>query len=642
MQRVGVFLFYDKDGIVDGYIDHYLKELRKVTEYLVVVVNGKLTPEGREKFSKLSDDFFVRENVGYDVWAYHDALDYIGWDELKKYDELILANYTLFGPFYPLSEAFAAMEDKKCDWWGLHRRYENRSITTYFGKPLKYGYLPEVTLSNFWVIRKKLLHSYEFWHYWANIPPISSYIDACLYHEPTFTMTMCDAGYTFDTFDGESQRGVYRTPTIQGAYDQISRLKVPFVRKKAFYDPNGTLDLASDVPQQIFKYLAEHTEYDCDLIWENLLRTVNQYDLKNWLNLNQILPMDYSVAKPAHTAIAVIFHAFYIDIMERYLHNIAAFPEGTDFFFTTDTEEKKAELQKLLLPYENRFQITYSLVENRGRDVSALLIGCRDVVLSKKYDLICFMHDKKGLGSQSAYTYIGQSFSDCCFENIAPTADYVNNVVDLFNRQTKLGIAVPPPPKNADYYKIIGGSWASDANYPNVQKLLSQLNISVPLDPQKPPVAPYGTVFWFRPNALLPLFEREWRYTDFPVEPSANDGELPQAIERAYSLIAQGRGYYPSVVMSSSYAEQEVTRMTEIAHTYVDLTMKHVGCYHFLHIATNQFSKVLDAQSMPIAVPQKSPNVLKRVVKACLPRFLWEFLRKIRCRIKGWTYIPEN
>ena len=95
---------------------------------MVVVVNGKLTPEGREKFSKLSDDFFVRENVGYDVWAYHDALDYIGWDELKKYDELILANYTLFGPFYPLSEAFAAMEDKKCDWWGLHRDVYKRQV----------------------------------------------------------------------------------------------------------------------------------------------------------------------------------------------------------------------------------------------------------------------------------------------------------------------------------------------------------------------------------------------------------------------------------------------------------------------------------------------------------------------------------
>lgn len=642
MQRVGVFLFYDKDGIVDGYIDHYLKELRKVTEYLVVVVNGKLTPEGREKFSKLSDDFFVRENVGYDVWAYHDALDYIGWDELKKYDELILANYTLFGPFYPLSEAFAAMEDKKCDWWGLHRRYEDRNKSTYAGKPLKYGYLPEVPLSNFWVIRKSLFHSYEFRHYWTNIPPIESYFDSCSYHEPTFTVTMCEAGYTFDTFDGESQRGVYRAPTIQGAYDQISRLKLPFVRRKAFYDSNSTLDLSSDVPRQILSYIAEHTEYDCDLIWENLLRTVNQYDLKNWLNLNRILPMNFSTAKPTQVAIAVIFHTYYIDIMKNYLHNIAAFPDGTDFFFTTDTEEKKAELQKLLMPYEKRFHIAYRLVENRGRDVSGLLIGCRDVVLSKKYDLICFMHDKKGIGYRSLYACVGQSFSDCCFENIAPSADYVNNIIDLFNQHPRLGIAVPPPPKNAHYYKVIGGSWGREANYSNVKKLLSQLNISAPLDHQKPPVAPYGTVFWFRPDALLPLFEKVWRYTDFPVEPSANDGELPHAIERIYSLVAQGRGYYPTVVMTSSYAEQEVTRMTEIAHTYVGFTIEYAGSKRFLHDATFQFSRLLTASSKSITVPHNNRVTFKRVIKACMPHFLWEYLRKIRCRIKGWTYIPEN
>ena len=49
----------------------------------------------------------------------------------------------------------------------------------------------------------------------------------------------------------------------------------------------------------------------------------------------------------------------------------------------------------------------------------------------------------------------------------------------------------------------------------------------------KTPVAPLGTMFWFRARAMEKLFAREWAYEDFPAEPTGeNDGNILHAIER--------------------------------------------------------------------------------------------------------------
>ena len=100
MKRVAIYFFYDKDGVVDRYVNYFLEDFKKNLDRLIVVCNGKLTPEGRQEFSKYTNEIIVRENKGFDVWAYKEGIEYIGWDNLKNYDELVMLNMTIMGPVY--------------------------------------------------------------------------------------------------------------------------------------------------------------------------------------------------------------------------------------------------------------------------------------------------------------------------------------------------------------------------------------------------------------------------------------------------------------------------------------------------------------------------------------------------------------
>ena len=39
-KRLGIFLFYDKDGVADRYIEYMLKDIRPCLDRLIVIANG--------------------------------------------------------------------------------------------------------------------------------------------------------------------------------------------------------------------------------------------------------------------------------------------------------------------------------------------------------------------------------------------------------------------------------------------------------------------------------------------------------------------------------------------------------------------------------------------------------------------------
>ena len=112
IKRLVIYFFYDKDGIVDRYVPYMLEDMKKNCSELFVVCNGKLTVEGRAVLEAITPNVYVRENKGFDVWAYKAAMEQYGWKKLEKFDEVVLMNFTFYGPLYPFSEVFSEMNER--------------------------------------------------------------------------------------------------------------------------------------------------------------------------------------------------------------------------------------------------------------------------------------------------------------------------------------------------------------------------------------------------------------------------------------------------------------------------------------------------------------------------------------------------
>ena len=52
-----------------------------------------------------------------------------------------------------------------------------------------------------------------------------------------------------------------------------------------------------------------------------------------------------------------------------------------------------------------------------------------------------------------------------------------------------------------------------------------------------------GTMLWYRPEALKPLFDLNLAFDDFPEEPIPNGGTIAHAIERMPGLVCAAQGY---------------------------------------------------------------------------------------------------
>ena len=165
-KRLLIYFIYDRDGIVDDYIFYMLDDLDKNVEDIFVVVNGNLEAKSKERLKFYTDQILERENKGFDVWAYKEAMETLGWEKLKTYDEVILMNYTIMGPIYPLKEMFDTMAERDLDFWGV-TKFHQVDMDPFGTVP--YGYLPDHIQTHFLVFRKTLVESRELQHYWETM-----------------------------------------------------------------------------------------------------------------------------------------------------------------------------------------------------------------------------------------------------------------------------------------------------------------------------------------------------------------------------------------------------------------------------------------------------------------------------------------
>ena len=554
VNRLGIFFFYDAQGVVDDYVSTLLDGFQPFFSDLTVVVNGKLNAEGRRKFAQFTDKIIVRENKGLDVWAYKTALDSYGWDTLAAFDEIVLFNATIMGPVYPFEEMFTAMGQKDLDFWGITKFHKVPSDP--FGYS-PFGYLPEHIQSHFHAYRKSLHTSVEFKRYWDNLPEVKNYTQSVGMHESLFTKRFADLDFTWDVYvDTSDMEDFSYGPVTFSATDLLEKKRMPIFKRRSFFHPYADTMTQSVgmAALDLYEFLRDRTSFDVDLIWQNALRTMNMADLQKNLHLDFVLSDQVVVPVPADKKYALVMHMYYPDLVDQTLSYAYAMPEGADLILTVGSEELVRLLEEKTadMPYN----VDIRRIKNRGRDVSALLVGAGKDLM--QYDYVAFVHDKKVTQLEPGSK--GDGFRIKCFENMLASRAYVSQVINLFESNPRLGLAMPTGPNHAEYFPGFTFSWGP--NFDGTKEFLEDtLGMSVPLDEEKEVVAPLGTMFWFRPNALHGLLDRQWEYTDFPPEPNAVDGTLLHFIERAYGYVPQANGFFSAYIFSQRFARVEITNL---------------------------------------------------------------------------------
>lgn len=327
---------------LDHYIFFLAKQIGLTVQRMVITVNGKLNGESVKKLESCTDDIFIRENKGFDCGAYKDTLEnYIGWNEVRKYDELILLNDSSYGPIYPLAPIFEKMDKRKLDFWGITEqtpiRAGNYSLVL----------LPYHVQTYFVVIGKRMLHSEDFSDFWKHVTLSDEYDDTVANFELRFTDYFNSRGYMSGAYV-DSKAFCKSVDEMQAyvfmdSYYLIAEHGCPFVKKKVFLYPHK-LVLSSNAGETAYKtleYIAQHTDYDEDLIWQHLIRKCEPEELCLSLHGNYCLPVDYTyrVSGNAEKILAVIILRenetseickSYIEILSAFA-DVLIFDEGTDW-----------------------------------------------------------------------------------------------------------------------------------------------------------------------------------------------------------------------------------------------------------------------------------------------------------------------
>jgi len=296
------------------------------------------------------------------------------------------------------------------------------------------------------------------------------------------------------------------------------------------------------------------------------------YDAVNAFAVRNIKPRDYAAVadqyeivadKPTDPCksewsfgpVAVFIHAFYAEMIEDFWLLTRRLPCAAQLYITTATAKDQSEIGDYLIGRGlNAKSFTIRVVEqNRGRDMSSLFITWRDVILARKHQVALRLHSKR---TPQVSRRVGESFKAHLFDNLIGSAGYVSNLLTMMEAEPDIGLVAPPVVHVG--FGTLGHAWFN--NRAPLAGLMEDMGMDVPLDDHTP-MAPYGTMYWFRTDALLRMFEWTWRWEDYNAEPHHIDGGLAHVQERLIGYAVRDRGYRIVTAMTPTAAARNYAKL---------------------------------------------------------------------------------
>lgn len=557
MNRLLIYVHFNKYDAISSHVMYQLKEMKPLFSKVVFISNSQLSKKNVDiLFSKnLIQEFIQRENIGYDFAAWKAGLELEGLENLGQYDSVTVMNDTCFGPLWDMAPYFNQYEsDADIDFWGMTNHAEVKGHNLY---------IPEHLQSYFISFKNRLVVSDVFKNFWQAVRPHTDVQKVIDEYETQYTKLFTKAGFNYtavlDTVP-IYQEYFHRNFTIH--YPQVLLdYKVPFIKIKTF-------DLSQHLSPYTLRAVEEQSSYPIELI-ESHMSNVSLPTPAYLLDRKVINPTDQAVQ--IVEKVAVHLHTFYLDLLPEFLSNFKnAFSFEYDLFLTTDTAEKKLEIENIVKTLGMKAEVV--VTGKKGRDVLPMFKLKERL---SHYDFVGHFHTKKS----PEYPYwVGDSWRNELFEMLIKPA---NGILSEMSNNDSIGLVIADIPSFFRYTKIVD-PWNENRFADDMNKLWERMNLGREIDFTKIDtfIMSYGTFIWFKYDALKPLFDLDIKDEEIPAEP------LPQhtilhSIERILMYIAWAKGYDYRVSKAKFYITPFVdnrvlnTRPELMPNTYVDFD--HIG-----------------------------------------------------------------
>ncbi len=581
LKRVGIYVFFDKDGIVDDYVFYMLSSIRPYLSQLLVIINGFVRDEYLPRLNEIADDVYNRENVGYDITAYRDGIRRIGWEQIKQADECLLFNSTLYGPFYPFSEMFDTMNKRDVDFWGMLKYFENRENRL---DDCDYDYIPEHIQSYFLLLRNTMLNSEEFYGKMEELAVIDNANDAITQFEVVFTKEFAEYGFEWDTYiDVDDLRGEEYYIMMAMPDKLISERKCPVIKQKLFAVKQADYPVFDSVKKAL-SYIEHNTDYDVEMIWQNMLRTLPMDEIKNMLHFNYVLGSAPSVARGNDKKTAALIYLKEVEflyMLPPYLENL---PSASDIYFICCNETIRRKNEEVLQAYPS---LKYKYLANI--DPSKEVLSENKDILDE-YDYICFIKMKP---LQKITPCVNRKlYYEKCLTNLLYSENYVQNIIQTFENERHLGMLIPKPANHSYFAATILFPWGAvlkkgaktaaidfdpssfeiyEDDFNAASELLTDMDIHVPLSLKNAPVSPIDGCCWFKRTALKSVFAfKDYDCGGYFADKEDINGLFLHIPERIYSFALQNDGYYSGYLLNDEFAAIELTNEDRKINYYMD------------------------------------------------------------------------
>ncbi|EMC21439.1 TPA: rhamnan synthesis F family protein [Streptococcus mutans] len=515
MKRLLLYVHFNKYNRVSSHVYYQLTQMRPLFSRVVFITNSCLSQENQDKLrsQNLMDDFLQRENIGFDFAAWRDGMNHIGFDNLDSYDIVTVMNDTCFGPLWDVKEHYLSYEKQdEIDFWGL----TNNRATKQFKEHIQ---------SYFITFKKAVIQSEAFHNFWENIQNHADVQRVIDDYETQVTTTLLDAGFKYGViFDTTKEDASHMLHADFSYYNPTAILnhRVPFIKVKA-------IDNNQHITPYLLNDIQKNSTYPIDLIVSHMSE-INYPDFSYLLGHKYVKKRERVDLK--NQKVAVHLHVFYVDLLEEFLTAFKQFHFSYDLFITTDSDDKKAEIEEILSANSQEAQVF--VTGNIGRDVLPML-KLKNYLST--YDFVGHFHTKK---SKEADFWAGQSWREELIDMLVKPAD---NILAQLQQNPKIGLVIADMPTFFRYNKIVD-AWNEHLIAPEMNTLWQKMGMTKKIDFNAfhTFVMSYGTFVWFKYDALKPLFDLNLTDDDVPEEPLPQNSIL-HAIERLLIYIAWNEHY---------------------------------------------------------------------------------------------------